>query len=298
MGRRKGHRTPHVEEDLLTIWMSWPVWRRLTGIAVDQVSGSTSVAMQTASALRSLGEAAGSAHIEDPCLPVREGIDVVFRAQPTAAAIANLRNLVYDAPDLQLLLKTLDAEVERLGQVPLRLAEQGSALISDGDSVLVHSSSSSVRAVLDLARRSTSFSVTCTVEEGSGEGRQMAAELASAGYSIEMLSVGQAAAYVAGVDLILVGADAIGPGRMINKEGTSRITAAGLDADVPRYVIAATDKILAEELFTTAASRAEAMDMELVPLSWFTAVISEAGPLTPGGVSRLATERRVSPKLR
>ena len=63
-------------------------------------------------------------------------------------------------------------------------------------------------------------------------------------------------------------------------------------------MIAATDKILAEELFVTAASRAEAMDMDLVPLSWFSAVISEQGPLTPGDVSRLATERRVAPELR
>jgi len=282
----------------VTIWMTWPVWRRLAGIAVDQVSSSTTMAIQTAMELRSLGDAARSAQIEDPCLPVREGIDVVLQAHPTAAPIANLRNLIYDAPDLPLLLKTLDAEIERLGQVPARLAEHGAALIQDGESVLVHSLSSSVRAVLDRARQTRSFSVTCTVEEVSGEGRQMAAELAGAGYSIEMLSVNHAATYVAGVDLILVGADAIGPGRVINKEGTSRIARAGLDADVPRYVIAATDKILAEELFVTAAGRAKAMDMDLVPLSWFTAVISEQGPLTPGDVSRLATERRVAPELR
>jgi len=209
-----------------------------------------------------------------------------------------LRNLIYGAPDLALLLKTLDVEIDRLRQVPLQLAKQGSELIKDGDSVLVHSLSSSVRAVLDLARQSGQFSVTCTVEETSGEGRQMAAELSDAGYSIEMLSVDHAAAYVAGVDLIMVGADAIGPGRVINKKGTGRIAEAGLDADVPRYVIAATDKILAEELFVAAASRAEAMDMDLVPLSWFSAVISETGPLTPGDVSRLATERQVSPELR
>ena len=282
----------------MTIWMAWPVWRRLAGIAVDQVSSSTTMAIQTAMELRSLGDAARSAQVEDPCLPVREGIEVVLQAHPTAAPIANLRNLIYDAPDLPLLLKTLDAEIERLGQVPARLAEHGAALIQDGESVLVHSLSSSVRAVLDRARQTRSFSVTCTVEEVSGEGRQMAAELAGAGYSIEMLSVNHAATYVAGVDLILVGADAIGPGRVINKEGTSRIARAGLDADVPRYVIAATDKILAEELFVTAASRAEAMDMDLVPLSWFSAVISEQGPLTPGDVSRLATERRVAPELR
>ncbi len=282
----------------MTIWTAWPVWRRLAGIAVDQVSSSTTMAIQTAMELRSLGDAARSAQVEDPCLPVREGIDVVLQAHPTAAPIANLRNLIYDAPDLPLLLKTLDGEIERLGQVPARLAEQGAALIQDGDSVLVHSLSSSVRAVLDRARQTRSFSVTCTVEEVSGEGRQMAAELAGAGYSIEMLSVNHAATYVAGVDLILVGADAIGPGRVINKEGTSQIARAGLDADVPRYVIAATDKILAEELFVTAASRAEAMDMDLVPLSWFSAVISEQGALTPGDVSRLATERRVAPELR
>lgn len=282
----------------MTIWMAWPVWRRLAGIAVDQVSSSTSMAVQTAMALRSLGDAAGSAQVEDPCLPVREGIEVVLQAHPTAAPIANLRNLIYDAPDLPLLLKTLDAEIDRLGKVPARLAEHGAALIQEGESVLVHSLSSSVRAVLDRARDTRSFSVTCTVEEVSGEGRQMAAELAGAGYSIEMLSVNHAATYVAGVDVILVGADAIGPGRVINKEGTGRIARAGLDADVPRYVIAATDKILAEELFVTAASRAEAMDMDLVPLSWFSAVISEMGPLTPGDVSRLATERRVAPELR
>ncbi|MDH5421427.1 MAG: hypothetical protein OEY55_06455, partial [Acidimicrobiia bacterium] len=89
----------------MTIWMGWPVWRRLAGIAVDQVSSSTTMAIQTAMELRSLGDAARSAQVDDPCVPVREGIEVVLQAHPTAAPIANLRNLIYDAPDLPLLLK-------------------------------------------------------------------------------------------------------------------------------------------------------------------------------------------------
>ncbi len=282
----------------MTVWTTWPVWRRLSGVAADQVSSSTTLAIQTAMSLHSLADAARSAGLDDPVEPVRAAVDIVSDAHPTAAAIANLRNLVYEAPDIAALVGKLAGEADRLRSIPRLLAKQGATLIKPDQSVLVHSLSASVRAVLDHARTMSEFSVACTVDDAAGEGRQMAAELMESGFSVEALSVEDAASFVGGVDLVLCGADAIGPGRMINKEGTARIAQAGLDGRVPRYVVAGTDKILAEELFFEAAIRAGAIAMELVPLSWFSGVISEIGLLEPGDVSRLATERSVAAQLR
>ncbi len=282
----------------MTVWTTWPVWRRLSGVAADQVSSSTTLAIQTAVSLLSLADAARGAGLADPVEPVRAAVDIVSDAHPTTAAIANLRNLVYEAGDIAILIETLTGEGDRLSSIPRLLAKHGAALIEPDQSVLVHSLSASVRAVLDHARTMSDFSVTCTVDDAAGEGRQMAAELMESGFSVEALSVEHAASFIGGVDLVLFGADAIGPGRMINKEGTARIAQAGLDGGVPRYVVAGTEKILAEELFFEAAIRAGAIAMELVPLSWFSGVISEIGLLEPGDVSRLATERSVAPPLR
>ena len=276
-------------------WASWDVWRRLTGLTADHTSTSTVLAIRVAETLQLLAEAAVSTGLDDPMEPVLAAVDLAADAHPTAATVANLRNLVYGWDgDIEGLVALCAEEADRLGSAAARIAQHGAPLINAGASVLVHSLSSSVRAVLDQARLSTHFSVACTADDEHGP--RMSYELQDAGYLVETLTVREASTFVEGFDVVIVGADAVGPGRIINRMGTGVIAKACLDASIGCYVIAGSDKILPEEFFAGVADRSGFM--EFIPLSWFRGVVTEDGLLEPGDVSRMATERPVAARLR
>ena len=54
----------------------------------------------------------------------------------------------------------------------------------------------------------------------------MASELASAGYQVELLDDDAASEVIGGMDLVLAGAEALGPESAINKVGTGELAAA------------------------------------------------------------------------
>jgi len=200
-------------------------------------------------------------------------------------------------------LDSLAASSSRLG------AKVGvsSELIEDGATVMVHSASSSVLAM--LLASTADFRVVCTEALPGGEGREMAADLVAKGFEVELLSDSEAVAVVAGMDLILVGADAIGPGRSINKVGTCDLAEEAAVYQIPMYTVASLTKVLPEELFERAATKSQrppgsAISLgvgglaEVVPLSWFAGVVTESGIMSPGELSKFATEQLVARSLR
>lgn len=288
----------------MTRWHSWPVWRRIAGIAGDELSSATIRGRELATALVELVDAleasaslSGGFEIES----VLEAVDMVADAHPTAAPILNLRNLVYlhAGEDVALLRKRVAGMFARLDAAPERMASEGAALLGSGSTVLTHSLSASVRAVLAAAQTSRSdLQIVCSEAGESGSGRGAAHQLAVDGFEVEVLTTDEAVEWIGGMDVALVGAEALGPGRVINAIGTGRIAEAARDAGVPMYVVAATDKILAEELFRVSSERMRSDQMEQVPLSWFRAIITDEGVLLPGDVARRATEQQVARELR
>jgi len=207
--------------------------------------------------------------------------------------------------EVERFVELIDKVADQIQEAAPALSSVGASLIGDGAAVMVHSSSASVRAVLDRAIEETRFRVVCTEALPVGEGRALAADLIAAGFSVELLSDSDAMAWVAGVDLVLVGADAIGPGRVINKVGTADLAQAASVEEVPMYIVATLEKVLPEELFDAAMRTASVEGgpgvggiSEVVPLSWFQGVVTEEGVLLPGDLSRRATEQIVHPSLR
>ena len=290
----------------MTQWRQWQTWKQLTAVADDRLSSATTLGGRSAHAVGAL--LAGVTHYDPDAFPaaVLDAVDFLAASHPTVAPVANLQNAVSlaadDGPDAVELL-TLET-VRRLEQTMGQVARQGAALIAPGATVMVHSSSSSVRAVLDLAFKDRDFRVVCTEALPMGEGRELASELAEAGFEVELLADDEAIELIAGMDLLLVGADAIGPGRAINKVGTCALAEAASDYSVPVHIVASEDNVLPQELFERAIRLSAASGpgvgglAEVVPLSWFTSVVTENGSLAPGELSRLATERPVARRLR
>ncbi len=281
----------------MTRWRSWACWRRVVDAAEDATSSATRRARTLAGALLELLDALDPFDAD----ALVDAVDLVARAHPTSAPVLNLRNLVYlgIAGDPDVLRKEISAAGRRLEAAPERLGLVGLDIIRDESTVLVHSVSSSVRAMLETCRQhGVRFQVVCSDTSPDWPARDFAHELSADGFDVEVLALEDAIEWVAGMDAVLVGADAIGPGRMINKIGTGRLAEAAADAHVATHVVATTDKIVAEELFEATRDRIRADVMELVPLSWFTSIVTDDGVLTPGDVARLATEQTVARALR
>ncbi|MDH3540745.1 MAG: hypothetical protein OEP52_12150 [Acidimicrobiia bacterium] len=288
----------------MTRWHSWPAWRRIAGLTGDEMSSATIRGRELAAALVELVDALEASAPENEGFivePLLEAVDLVADAHPTAAPILNIKNIVYlhARDDVALLRKRLAGVTSRLDEAPSRMATEGALLIADGSTVLTHSLSASVRAVLGAALADGRRLQVVVSDAGPGwRGRDVAHGLAADGFDVEVLTADEAVGWIAGMDLALVGAEAIGPGRVINRVGTGRLAEAARDAEVPMYVVAATDKILAEELFRVSSELMRSDTMEQVPLSWFTAVITDEGILMPGVVARRATEQPVARELR
>ncbi len=101
------------------------------------------------------------------------------------------------------------------------------------------------------------------------------------------------------MDVVLAGADALGTGSAINKTGTSALAWRARAIGVPFYLVAATDKALPAGLFERAVRRqGREMLSEVIPLDWFTAVVTDAGILAPDEAGSLAAGRPVAAELR
>lgn len=214
----------------------WPAWRQIEAVAADAEASASALGARAAQAVADLAKQLA---VVDPASGrdlVRAAVDMLAAQQPTVAPLASLRNETYlagdgDAAELAERINELaDRQQARVAGV----ARVGAALIDPGASIMVHSSSSSVRAMLDRARTLAEFRVVCTEALPVGEGRLLAADLGAAGFSVELLSDEDAVAWVGGVDLVAFGADAIGPGRVINKVGTSDLARAAANHGVDR----------------------------------------------------------------
>ncbi len=155
-----------------------------------------------------------------------------------------------------------------------------------------------MQAMLVRAAEDRHFFVSCAATLPSGEGIELAADLAAVGLSVEVASDEEAFEVLADADLVVVGADALGPAEVMSTVGTAALAAEARELEVPFYVLAAGDKALPGPLFARAV-RAGRLDgrYEAWPLVQVTAVVTETGILEPEAAGEMAAERQVSPAL-
>jgi translation initiation factor 2B subunit (eIF-2B alpha/beta/delta family) len=231
---------------------------------------------------------------------VRQIADLLLDAQPAIAPLVGLVNTVYlglgGAPDA--LAAELRAVETRLAASVATLSRVGAALVEEGAIVLTHGGSGSVQAMLVEAAEERRFAVTCVATMPFGEGVEMAADLAAAGLSVEVLPDDAVAEAMPGVDLVVVGANAFGSRHLMNTVGTARVAAEARNEGVPLYVLASADKALPAPLFERAVKAGVAAGrFEPVALERATGIVTESGVLDPEAAGDLAADRRVSPAL-
>ena len=275
----------------MTEWRDWPTWRRVIAAAHDQVGSAATVGADAALAVGDLLKTV--IDVTPGAFPgaILDAVDLLSANQQAMAPITNLRNAVYlhvDEGPLAVAEAVSDLE-RRIRESWRGIAVTGSAVIPAGGTVLIHSASSTVRTVLEMARDHLEFDVVCTRAMPIGEGAEMAAELRAGGFDVELIDDEVAIEVLAGMDVVLAGAEAIGPSQVINKVGTAVLAGAAKAIGVPFYLLAATDKILPGTLFNAALHRRGREDLsEAIALDVFSGVATEIGLLDAEAVAEYA----------
>lgn len=284
----------------MTDWRDWDAWRHVAAASLDAVSSAALVGRDAALAIESLARVASEYAPESFDEIMRDAVGMLVERQAVRAPVLTLCNEI-----LQVLSDGPGAVVDVAAHVARRLEEStrrigaaGADLIGPSQTVLVHGASTSVRAILDAAATRCRFEVCCTEALPGREGAELAAELRAAGFSVELIDDYSAVEVIAGVDLVLAGADAVGRRQVVTKSGTGRIAAVARAVGVPFYLTASTDKILPDELFSiTAKLRGRVELSEVVDLDEFTAVISDIGRLEADEIAQIAATRPVAAEL-
>ncbi|MEX0826859.1 MAG: hypothetical protein WD184_08945 [Acidimicrobiia bacterium] len=283
----------------MTDWLDWPSYRRLGSLLRAPEGGAAEIGSHAATDLADFVEALNRYAPE--CYPAAiEAIaDEIVERQPALAPLVALANAVLlaieDGPavvaaEARGFQKRLAASLEILSTV-------GAALIPEGGSVLTYGGSSSVRAALGVAR-DKGIRVVCSASSGSGEGHLMAADLNSTGLTVEVVDDSMVLEALYAVDLVLVGANALGPDAAVTVAGTGALAKEASNRGVHAVVLASADKALPTPLFDRASAAALVSPMlEVVRLVSFDSIVTELGVLDADGVRRLADAKVVAARL-
>lgn len=244
---------------------------QLTGdIAANRVPGGSAFARAAAEliALRvtALPESATIAEVRGT---VDEASRWVAMTKPSMAVVRNVANLarsvVVDgtATDAQGLRRSvsdaMDSYIARSVEALGSASRTASGLISNGATVLVHSYSASLEAMLLAAvDGGTCFRLLVTESRPYRESRRLIEAIADSDVDITLYSDAAMAIAARAADLAIVGADSVFmDGSFANKTGSLPLALACRDSDVPFYVVT--------ELAKVYFGDADDIEMELRP---------------------------------
>jgi translation initiation factor eIF-2B subunit delta len=290
-------------------------------LAGDNTSGAAEIASRGSELLALFAD---EAHAQDASSFLRQLVatgKALIRAQPSMAplfnlvnsAIANLEGVQDVGAARKVLKRAAEAYGEELGRRSERIGEQALALLTDGSSVLTHSRSSTVLAVLLLAReRGLDFEVLCTESRPIYEGRAVAARLAQEGIEVTLITDSAAGHGVSRADVVLVGADSVARDGLVNKMGTYPLALAARAQSVPFYALCSTEKFLPadypyfhigeqdpQEVWPGHPQEVKVLNLyfDVTPLEYVSGVVTENGILSRAGLEEVLGRLRVHEML-
>lgn len=238
----------------------------LEDLARDSRSGADEIALRAAEALAAL-----------PASDLPRAVEALVRGHPSMAPLWRLGSDVLGAEDHA---EGARAFAEHLVRERERLPEVAAKAVGTAEAIVVHSWSSSVI----LAAAALKIPVLCGRSEPGGEGQATAGRLRELGVGAKVVDDRDALA-AARDHPVLVGADAVGPGGVINKVGTAALARGAGDGC---HVVTLTTKLVAVDLPVVEP-------FERVPLDAFTSIVTEEGPHDAGGID--PTRFPLHPKL-
>jgi translation initiation factor 2B subunit (eIF-2B alpha/beta/delta family) len=176
------------------------------------------------------------------------------------------------------------AFARRLGTEGEAVAARAASLLSG--TVVVYSYSGTVVAAVVAA----GVRALCARAEPGGAGELTATRLTERGIEAEVVEDEEAIEHAARAEAVLTGADAVGPGGVVNEVGTRRLAEAATRAGRPALVVAGSSKLVAADLPAP-------HPFERIPLETFTAIVTDDESLDPAEASRRSMSFPLSPAL-
>lgn len=233
-------------------------------ISSDNTSGAAEILRQARAVFTQLNAALQDADPESAQQAILETCAALASAQPDMTPLLRLANAAVMAArttsNASDSLNRAEEAAERFIEDAIRGARAASlraaGLIQDGGRVLTHSRSSTVVAALVEARRAgRNLSVVATESRPMLEGRALAAELSRERIPVTLIADAAAALALAEIDFVMMGADKISPGVLVNKIGTSMIALAASERGLPVYAVCDSSKFICEDYLTSTARR-------------------------------------------
>lgn len=262
----------------------------LRRVAADRRSGAAALARGAARAVVAWAEAPGAGG--RPAL--RRLTRLLLRAQPAMAPFLRLANAVWLVAEAgggpEEVAAAARAFARRLAAGTAAVAAAALPLVPRRGLVVTLSRSGAVLAALGRAAAAgRRVDVLCSEGRPAGEGLLLARALWRRGLAVRLVPDAALPGLVAGVQAVLVGADAVLPGAFVNKIGTFPLALAAHQARVPFYVLAEGAKFLPSALAARYAAppadpRAGAPAsrlFEATPLGWVTGLATEGGIVRP-----------------
>jgi translation initiation factor 2B subunit (eIF-2B alpha/beta/delta family) len=223
---------------------------RLDALAADRTSGAAEI---TGAAAELLGLLARGGPGVPPASVLAGVEDVALRLLDAHASMAPVINLV------NITLRATEEGAASLGQVRAglrrfrallragirRTAENGAGLIRDADVIVTLSYSSTILAAMRKARAcGRRFRVVCGEGRPRGEGTHLATRLARSGIPAMLTTDMGLFGALGTAARVLVGADCVATGGLVNKTGTLGLALAARAQGVPMYALADETKFL------------------------------------------------------
>jgi translation initiation factor 2B subunit (eIF-2B alpha/beta/delta family) len=245
-------------------------WGDIRRAAADRESGAAEIARRVAESLVAL-----------PRPELTEAVGTLIRGHPSMAPLWRLAAEALTADDHAEAARSFAA---RLAEEPGAVAAAAAPLLRSP--VVTISYSSTVVAAVAAA----GVLALCARSEPGGEGEETAARLKAMGREARVINDREAVRAARIGRMVVTGADAVGPGGVVNKVGTRDLAENAAVRGTPCYVVAGSSKFLAADL---PAPR----PFERTPLALFTAVLTNDGAKDPDEAAGLARRHALAPEL-
>jgi translation initiation factor 2B subunit (eIF-2B alpha/beta/delta family) len=250
--------------------VSEQAWKGVRAAAEDRASGASEIAFRAAEALAAL-----------PRSDLQDAVAALIRGHPSMAPLWRLGSEVLEAEDHAAVAAAFARQV---GGEGAGVAATAASLLSGP--VVVHSYSGTVVAAVVAAR----VPALCMRSEPGTAAELAATRLTEQGVDARVVVEDEAVEEAARAEAVLTGADAVGPGGVVNEVGTRRLAEAAVAAGKPALVLAGSSKLVAADLPAPPP-------FERAPLEAFTAIVTEGERLDPAAAALRSRSFPLSPAL-
>jgi translation initiation factor 2B subunit (eIF-2B alpha/beta/delta family) len=285
--------------------MSSKVIEEINNLKKDDIHGASWLSLH---AVNTLSLAASESNAPTVSAFIKEIEDVakqLVSARPNITPIANYANQFLhqilirsqNEKDMQMMKRFAEMKGKELTKSATKAfsktVEYASGIISDMDTIITCSYSSTVCQVLELAsQRETRFRVIVTESKflDKSYGEITASELMKYPIPVEIIPDGEISIRISKADKALVGADSITEdGYFINGKPTFSLAQAARSKNIPFYISCETAKFAIPGYVTKSVDLEPVFD--IIPLDLVTGIITEKGTMLPSLVMSYIQEK-------